>query len=200
MKEIWKDIKNYEGLYQISNTGKVKRLSKIILGKNGTKQLIKEKIMNGSITFNGYVRVGLSKNGKVTKIRIHRLVAETFIPNPNNLKQINHIDGDKTNNNINNLEWVTPSENIKHAYRNKLIIAPKGKKSSLYGKRNGLCKNSKKVICITTDTIFDSIIEIERKYGISHQSISECCKGRRKYAGTNPITGEKLVWKYLKDS
>ena len=102
--EIWKDIKGYEGLYQISNLGRVKSLPRQKTKGGILKQFSTE-----------YLVVSMVENGKIKKIKVHRLVAETFIPNPNNLPQVNHIDGNKFNNNMNNLEWVTSKENIIHA-------------------------------------------------------------------------------------
>ena len=109
--EIWKDIKNYEGIYQINNFGKIKSAYK--KGNN-----CNNKILKVSYTYNGYERVGLSKNNKTKKYLVHRLVAETFIPNPNNYPCINHKDENKQNNNINNLEWCTRSYNINYGNRN----------------------------------------------------------------------------------
>ena len=95
--EIWKDIKGYEGLYQISNTGKVKSLTRCINSKSGRKLLIKEKIRKTTTTTAGYEYVVLAKKGKNKTLLIHRLVAENFIPNPNNYSCVNHIDENKSN-------------------------------------------------------------------------------------------------------
>ena len=98
--EEWKDIPEYEGLYQASNYGRIRRL----------------RILKGSVIFDGYVIVGLSRESTAKSLKIHRLVAKSFILNPNNKPCINHIDGNKMNNNINNLEWCTYSENMKHSF------------------------------------------------------------------------------------
>lgn len=111
MKEIWKPIKNYENLYEISNLGNVKSLDRVIISKNGVKKLIKGKINKLGLTHSGYVSVSLYKNSEQKIFRVHRLVAEAFIPNPNNLPQVNHIDENKENNNVDNLEWCSVSEN-----------------------------------------------------------------------------------------
>lgn len=108
-EEIWKDIKGYEGKYQISNTGYVKSLDFNHTGK--------EKILKNKVNYKGYCFVTLYKENKQYYPRIHRLVAETFIPNPDNLPQVNHIDGNKSNNSVENLEWCTNLENIRHADR-----------------------------------------------------------------------------------
>jgi hypothetical protein len=109
--EIWKDIQGYEGIYQISNLGRIKSLHRDYT--NG-------RILNPAKNNRGYLRLGLSGNGKVRYDSVHRLVAETFIPNPKNLPEVNHIDGNKLNNRVENLEWVTKGENQAHAYKTGL--------------------------------------------------------------------------------
>ena len=115
--EIWKDIIGYEGIYQISNLGRVKRLAGKCLAKAGKYRTVSESILTcfPNKTRYNYLYVNLNNNG-IKQFRVHRLVAIHFIPNPNNLPQVNHIDGDKNNNSINNLEWCTRSENSQHAY------------------------------------------------------------------------------------
>lgn len=108
MEEIWKDVPDYESLYQISNLGNI-------------KSLIKNKILKPSVDRFGYTRFSATKEKRQKTLRIHRLVAEIFILNPYNLPQVNHIDGNKTNNSHNNLEWCTDSENKKHAYKKGLM-------------------------------------------------------------------------------
>ena len=122
-KEIWKDIKGYEGLYQVSNLGRVKALDRYKIN-NGGKHLVKEHIMKPNTHGTcDYHRVGLIDNNGTRKYHtIHKLVATAFIENNNNHKEINHKDGNKQNNSVENLEWVTPSENILHAYRTGLIV------------------------------------------------------------------------------
>ena len=114
MKEIWKDIKGYEDLYQISNYGEVKSLEK----KAGFSTR-KEKILKQHLDKDGYVKVYLCKNNKVKFLSVHRLIAEAFIPNPNNFPQINHKDENKQNNKIENLEWCTCKYNINYGTRTK---------------------------------------------------------------------------------
>ena len=132
--EIWKNIKGYDGIYKISNYGRVKNIK--IYGhyhirnnkiyKDYTyihkyKQFRQNKVLKFISNTYGYLFVNLYKNNKSKMHTIHNLVAQHFIPNINNKEQINHIDGDKKNNHVSNLEWCTNSENIKHAYDNNLM-------------------------------------------------------------------------------
>ena len=124
MKEIWKNIEGYEGLYQVSNLGRIKSLERII--NNPWKgllrtRLVKEKIRKLPLCNNGYPTVRLS-NGKGKTFKVHGIVGKTFLGKSN--LEINHIDCDKTNNSINNLEYVTRGENIKHSWDNNLRTQP----------------------------------------------------------------------------
>lgn len=106
IEEKWLPVVGYEGLYEVSNTGKVKKINK--------KR--KDRILNPYITKFGYFRVGLTKNNHIIQYFVHRLVASAFIPNTYNKPYINHIDNVRTNNNVNNIEWCTPKENMRHAF------------------------------------------------------------------------------------
>lgn len=115
--EEWRDIKGYEGMYQVSNLGQVKSLERWTHFKNGKKpRLEKERILKLVTHHKGYFKAQLRKNDKMKAYFVHRLVAEAFIPNPEGKSQVNHKDGIKTNNKTTNLEWVTQSENLKHSY------------------------------------------------------------------------------------
>lgn len=120
MQETWKDIDDYKGLYQISNLGRVKSLNRVVIKKNGVHHPFKEKILSCEINNKGYIMVALCKNTKIKLFSVHRLVAKAFIPNPNNLSQVNHKDRNKENNHVNNLEWCTQSVNMQHAYKQGL--------------------------------------------------------------------------------
>ena len=178
MEEIWKDIKNYEGLYQVSNLGQIRRIKFI----NNITEKDKITIISQGFQNSGYLKVCLYKNDKMKNKLVHRLVAETFIPNPNNLPFVNHKDGNKQNNKVDNLEWCTQSENMKHAYKNGLTKAyAKGKygKDSLKAiKINMLDKNTGEII-----KQFGSIIDGAKYIGQNKSChIVSCCKGRLKTA------------------
>jgi hypothetical protein len=114
--ENWKDVQGYEGLYQVSNLGRVKSLSHV----NYLGRLRQECILGNRLSDRGYHTAVLYNNGKSKSFRVHRLVANAFIENPNNKPHVNHIDGVKSNNLVSNLEWVTISENQKHAFKTGL--------------------------------------------------------------------------------
>ncbi len=164
MIEVFKDIVGYEGQYQVSNLGRVKVLKNNIL----MKPLLKRR---------GYFQVALFKNKQYKYFNIHRLVALTFIPNPENKPQVNHIDGNKQNNNVNNLEWVTCSENIKHAFKIGL------KESPMKGKTGFKSPCGRKVYCLELNKTFGSMAEAERITKVKYQNIYCACVGKCKTAG-----------------
>jgi len=154
-QEEWRDIKGYEGLYKISNSGKIKSYP-----RNGTVK--KERIIKPCFDKYGYLQIVL-KNKTSKCFRVHRLIALAFIPNINNLETINHIDGNKLNNTIDNLEWNSIEQNNNHAYK----IGLNKRKSIIQFDLNGnLIKK------------WNSSREIERALGFLHSNILECCKGR----------------------
>jgi hypothetical protein len=123
MDEIWKDIPGYEGYYQASNFGNIKSVDRIIKHTRCKKMHRNETILKQHRSIrNGYMHVSLCVGNIAKTKRVHRLILSAFKPTNNKKMQCNHIDGDKTNNNINNLEWVTQSENMKHAYETCLEV------------------------------------------------------------------------------
>lgn len=122
--EEWKDIPGYEGLYQISNTGKIKGLPRVTM----QNQILKERILIPGVINNGYLQITLHKNGEHKNFLVHRLVANAFIPNPKNLPEVNHKDEDKTNCNADNLEWCTRQYNLNYGTRNQRSAESRRKK------------------------------------------------------------------------
>lgn len=124
MGEQWKDVPGYEGLYQCNALGQVRSLARTVLDSCGRVRTIPNKLLKPFKDHQGYLLVGLCHSGKVSNISVHRIVASAFIPNPNKLPQVNHIDCNKENNNVENLEWVTAKENTYHAYLHNLNPIP----------------------------------------------------------------------------
>lgn len=177
--EIWKDIPDYGGLYKISNLGNVKRITKTYFCGSNTKRVLEERLIIGDIA-HGYKRVELWNNRKHKKYMVHRLVAQMFISNPENKPFIDHIDGNPLNNRVENLRWVTHTENMNNPITLKRkSIAAMG--NHMKGRFGALHHNSKKVKCIETGSVYGGIAEAERKTGIKH--ISSVCCGSRKRAG-----------------
>ena len=150
MTEELKNIKDYEGLYAITIDGNVWSYKR--------KKFLKHKS-----TKNGYRQVNLCKEGKKKTYYIHRLVAEVFIPNPDNLPQVNHKDEDKSNNCVSNLEWCDAKYNINYGTRIERI--------------------SKPVYCVELNRTFNGAAQAARELGLNHSNVTGCCKGRLKTAG-----------------
>lgn len=183
MKEVWKDIKGYEGFYKASTFGKIKSLK---FYSNANKQYYdKERILKAPVDNHGYRCVTLCKNGKHKRIRVHKIIAMTFIENPENKPYINHLNGTKTDNRVCNLEYCTAKENTIHAYKTGLHKPAKGKENPL----------SKKILQYDLEgnliRVWGSIREIERTLGINNSNICQCCKGNKNY---NTCGG--FVWRY----
>lgn len=184
---IWKDIKGYEGLYQISNVGQVKSLDRIVKHSGENERIQKGRILKPFFNKDtGYVEIGLSKNGKSKKHRIHRLVADAFVPNLENKLEVNHIDEDKQKNTAINLEWCTRKENENHGTKQMR------KKSNTDYKAIGK-KNMKKVMQYDIDgnlvKEWESLSQINKELGYSTGNISSCCNGKLK-----KIYGS--IWKF----
>ena len=181
-EEIWKDVVGYEGSYQVSDQGRVKSLKRVVMRKNGQKRTINECILKPAATHDGYLRVCLHTGGKQKTPSVHRLVASAFVPNPDNKPEVNHIDEDKTNNSVENLEWCTRKENINHGTRSERA----GKKSAK--------TQSKPVAQYALDgelvKIWQSAREAHQQTKFDYRHISDVATGKRK-------THKGFIWKYI---
>jgi hypothetical protein len=164
--EIWKDIPGFEGSYQISNFGRVKSLPKVwVCGNRGSLRRKGETILKLSFNSGGYCQADLSKNLKNKKYPVHRLMGITFLPNNLNKKCINHINSDRADNRLENLEWVTHSENAIHA-------AKKGRMFKAVGEDHPMCKISKEdVIAIRGMADEYTHLEISKRFSIGRRTV-----------------------------
>lgn len=170
MKEIWKDIKYFENVYQISNLGRIKSLPKKRNSKFNNKEIILKQFKNT----NGYLQIDLWKNNKRKHILVHKLVAQTFIENSNNYPFINHKDENKQNNCVDNLEWCTAKYNANYGTRNLRL--------------------SSAVLCIELNKKYNSIKEASEDLKIYKTSISHCCANSKHYK-----TAGGYHWRYIKE-
>ena len=166
--EEWKDIIGYEGKYQVSNTGKIRSLNYRRTGKI--------KLLKPTTDRDGYKTILLYKNNKQKRYKLHRLIAKVFINNPNDLPEVNHKDEDKSNNRVENLEWCDRKYNANYGTIKERIAET----------------NFKKVRCIDTGEIFNSINEAAEKYNIHNSTLVHYLKGRG-----NSVAGYK--WEYYKE-
>lgn len=186
--EIWKDIKNYEGYYQISNFGRVRSLDRLIIYSNGKRRIHKGILKKLFLDKDGYKIINLWKNGISECVRVHRLVAIHFIPNPDNLPVINHKDENPQNNNVENLEWCDVKYNNNYGTAIQRRIATKKSKPLSEREINALrikALNHKKKIGMYKDGIliktFESAADANREYkNLNYVSISAACHGRIK--------------------
>lgn len=176
MKEVWKPVVGYEGLYEVSSEGRVKSLSRVVKAPRNTTRLLGERLLTPTTEKEGYKVVGLRVNGKLSQKRVHRLVAEAFLNNPEEKTQVNHINEIKSDNKLSNIEWSTSKENSNHGTRIARIVE----------------KRSIPLIATSIESgeeiHFKSSMEAERE-GFSNSHVIACCKGNRK-------THKGYVWRY----
>lgn len=188
MKEVWKQIHSYEGIYEISSYGNVKSLDRYIPNTNGVgKRMIKGRQMKTCKNNSGYHCITLKNNGNSKTLTVHRLVATHFIPNPNHYEDVNHNDECKGNNLVNNLMWMSHKDNINYGDRNKKASEKLKGTRTLSG--NG---NASKVINMDTLKEFNTILEASYHYNIPKTGISNCCRNKAKTCGG-------YEWMYYKD-
>ena len=171
LEEQWKPIKDYTGLYEVSNLGRIRSLNYMKTGEI--------KILKLSKNNRGYLVISLNKNGKRKNFKVHRLVAIAFLPNPNNLETVNHINENKLDNRVENLEWMSYEDNINYGTRTKRSA------KTLSRKVMAISLTETKVL------VFQSMSQAE-KLGFNHDAICRCCRGKQK-------THKGYTWRYIEE-
>ncbi|WAX17991.1 DNA endonuclease [Streptococcus phage SG586P1] len=177
-KEIWKDITGYEGLYQVSDQGRVKSLERKFHIWHGGERIQKERILKQATTHNGYLRVTLYAGDKPKTLKVHRLVCEAFHKNPNNKPEVNHINENRTDNRACNLEWCTRRENCNHGTHNERVAKALSKTVGQFSLDGKLIK------------VWQSASEVRRQIGFNQGYVSAAARGEHKQA-------YGFIWKYI---
>lgn len=167
--EIWKDVVGYEGFYKVSNKGRVKSLPRTTKTKNGKLYKVSGKDMSIHISNVGYPSVRLTARGESSIHSVHRLVATAFIENPKNKAYVNHKDGIKTNNSLDNLEWSTPVENSLHAWENGLARVAVGEKHA----SSKLTAEDVRYIRMAASKYGVTRVSLSKEFGVAPQSIGD---------------------------
>ena len=196
MNEIWKDVVGYEGLYQVSNMGRIRSLGTYRYSKKSKCPIWvrRLKYLHPTVERNGYVYIGLGNSTQQNRktVKLHRAVATAFIKNPENKPEINHVNGNKADNRAENLEWVTNSENQKHACSHGLSICTEKRRRAFMKSRK---INDKKVAMIQDGRIIEVFKNMEiaaESVGVDRSNISKCCSGKQKLSAG-------YLWKVLYD-
>lgn len=181
MKEIWKDVVGFEGYYVVSNTGRIKSVAREYL-RNGVIIHVRERIISCGDDGRGYVSTGLSRAGTRKTCKVHRLVAEAFIENPLSLREVNHKDENKSNNNVENLEWCDRKYNLNYGtFKQRVGIMTKNKIEACIKKSYG------KVLQFDLDGSFiadyESMFVAAKATGIGKSGIKKACSGKQRTSG-----------------
>lgn len=213
MNEEWRDIQGYEGLYQVSNLGRVRSCDRFVKCGYGKNRTVRQQIIKPSILNTGYYYVSLCREHTMKSFCVHRLEAIAFLPNPEKKKEIDHIDGNRLNNSLDNLRLVTPKENMNNPVTTQrvsdshkgMIPSPESiekrrqsntgkKRSEEYKKRASVYNPCNKAVAQYTKdgeviATFRSAAEAERQTGVHHPDIARVCKNKAKQAGG-------FIWRY----
>lgn len=166
--EIWRPVKGYEGLYEVSNKGRIRSLDRIAIFKDGRSRKYYGKVLEiKTVNNSGYLTVGLHNNGKQKTLLVHRVVAEAFIDNPNRYPEVNHIDQDKLNNRIENLEWCTHIKNVNHGDEIERGAAKQRRNFRQLDMDGNLIR------------VWSGFKKMERETGFQRKSVYDCCIGKR---------------------
>lgn len=163
--ETWKDIPGFEGIYQVSNLGNVRSLDRSVKRKDGRLVRFRGQALKARVTDDGYLQVQLSNGDNPKTIKVHRLVAEIFIPNPNELPEVNHKDENKTNNAASNLEWCSHGYNSRYGTRGARISQKNGKPVEAYAPGD-----------VHASILFDSISQAAEYFGVAGESVRQAIK------------------------
>lgn len=181
MDVIWKDVVGYEGIYQVSTDGKIKKNKVTYKRKTDGALITLPSIIMKTRVLRGYETVGLTKNGKQKTKPVHRIIAEAFIPNPENKEEVNHLDGDKLNNKLSNLEWVTKSENSLHAFKLGLRKTTDGGTSRKVAQ---ICPHTNDVLAT-----YPSLRNLDKNTTYLRKEVSIACRKHKLYRG--------YYWKFI---
>lgn len=185
MTKLWRDIKGFEGFYQVSDTGDVRSVDRTIIFSDGRERFFHGKVLSPSVGNHGYKTIVLKKNGLCRAFTIHRLVANAFIPNPNGFSEVNHKDEDKLNNFVGNLEWCSHKYNMSYGTKIERMLLNRDSKALAK-------KHEKPVLSIDPDgniALYLSVTAGAKTNGLDVSSVSACCRGKYKTCGG-------LIWNY----